>query len=64
MSWAWEFELEGGLSWNYYYASQFGDEGFFGPYNVDASGNNVQKSELLGGRKTSGPASFPDMMWP
>ncbi|MFH1114891.1 MAG: hypothetical protein V1792_13350 [Pseudomonadota bacterium] len=56
--WAWEFELEGGLSWNYYYATQAGDEGFFGPYNVDASGNNIQNQNFWAGAN-KWPGVFP-----
>ncbi len=34
---AWEFIMKGSYVWNYGYRSQMGDEGFFGPYDVDFS---------------------------
>jgi hypothetical protein len=39
---AWEFSMKGSYVWNYGYRSQMGDEGFFGPYDVDFStGRNL-----------------------
>lgn len=35
---AWEFSMEGGLSWEYESYSQLGSAGFFGPYDVDRGG--------------------------
>lgn len=55
---AWEFQLEAGLSLNYYYASQAGNEGFFGPYDVDASGNNVFNHNFWAGAN-KWPGVFP-----
>ena len=55
---AWEFELEAGLSWNYYYASQAGNEGFFGPYNADLSGAAAQNQNFWAGAN-KWPGVFP-----
>jgi hypothetical protein len=57
-SFAWEFELEAGLSWNYYYGSQSGNEGFFGPYDVDASGNDIHNQNFWAGAN-KWPGVFP-----
>lgn len=46
---AWEFELDAEMDWVYYYESQAGREGFFGPWNVDRSGNNVQNQNFWPG---------------
>ena len=32
---AWEFKMTGSMNWTYQFADQTGDNGFFGPYNVD-----------------------------
>ena len=34
---AWEFTMKGSYVWQYGYRSQMGNEGFFGPYDVDFS---------------------------
>lgn len=57
-SFAWEFELEGGLSWNYYYGSQTGREGFFGPYDVDATANALNNQNFWAGAN-KWPGVFP-----
>jgi hypothetical protein len=46
---AWEFELEAGFSWNYYAGFQMGNEGFFGPWNVDAAGTANQNQNFWTG---------------
>ncbi len=55
---AWEFELEAGLAWNYYYGSQTGREGFFGPYDTDASGDNLYNANFWAGAN-KWPGVFP-----
>lgn len=55
---AWEFELEGALAWNYYYAVQTGRQGFFGTYDVDNSGSNVHNQNFWGGAN-KWPGVFP-----
>jgi hypothetical protein len=32
---AWEFQMEGQVNWTYQWFSQTGNQGFFGPYNID-----------------------------
>lgn len=57
-SFAWEFELEAGLAWNYYYGSQTGNEGFFGPYDVDLAGAGVSSHNFWAGANRW-PGVFP-----
>ena len=40
-AYAWEFSMSGNFTWEYYQFSQLGDQGFFGPYNQDNSGNTI-----------------------
>ncbi len=46
---AWEFELEASLAWNWYSAWQAGPQGFFGPWDVDAAGQNLQNQNFWAG---------------
>jgi hypothetical protein len=46
---AWEFQMEGGYSWNYYAAHQLGKNGFFGPYDVDAAGAGLGQLNFWAG---------------
>ncbi len=54
---AWEFEMEGGYSWNYYAAHQLGRNGFFGPYDVDAAGAGFGQLNFWAG-ENKWPGSF------
>jgi hypothetical protein len=46
---AWEFGLEAAFHWNWYSAWQMGHNGFFGPYDFDASTQNLQNANFWGG---------------
>ena len=42
---AWEFKMTGGMYWTFQFANQTGNQGFFGPYNVD-NGLNTSTANL------------------
>lgn len=48
-AYAWEFELEAGFAWNWYSAWQAGSQGFFGRWNVDAAGLNLENQNFWAG---------------
>src|SRR5208283_5218327 len=48
-SWAWEMKIQSALfSFRYLYASQTGNRGFFGPYNVDMGSTEGDLASLNG----------------